>query len=108
MIFMSTGISLSSNLFRFLSLFIQPKQKVQPPHKIHDFTQLTAGSDYMFEFLDEEMKGCITGTGKNIKPRDYIILQHNTQTYRYQIEEIDYYSDPSDMWIALLHQVDQI
>ncbi|QFS42994.1 hypothetical protein GXM_00467 [Nostoc sphaeroides CCNUC1] len=47
----------------------------------------------------------MTGIGKGIKPRDRIVLRQGCESSQYQVEEIDYYSDPSDMWIALLKQV---
>ncbi|BAY10915.1 hypothetical protein [Calothrix sp. NIES-2098] len=100
-----TGINFSFSLFSgFLPMLVilnETKQK----HKIHDYTQLIRGRDYIFETLQGGLRGYMTGTGKGIKPRDYIILQHGSQNYRYQVEEIDYYADPSDMWIALVKQV---
>lgn len=47
----------------------------------------------------------MTGIGKGIKPGDYLILQRDSELCRYQVEEIDYYSDPPDMWMALLKKV---
>ncbi|MEI2581633.1 hypothetical protein [Scytonema sp. PRP1] len=47
----------------------------------------------------------MTGQGKGIKRGDYIILCNGSQSCRYQVEEIDYYSEPPDMWIALLNDV---
>ncbi|WP_257236967.1 hypothetical protein [Nostoc sp. 'Peltigera malacea cyanobiont' DB3992] len=47
----------------------------------------------------------MTGVGKSVKACDRIILREGCESYQYQVEEIDYYSDPSDMWMALLKQV---
>lgn len=100
-----TGISFSFSLLSvflpMLSLTNESKQK----NKIHDYSQLVRGKDYVFEPLHGGLGGYMTAVGKGIKPCDYIILQHGCQNYRYKVEEIDYYSDPSDMWIALLKQV---
>lgn len=100
-----TGISFSFSLLSvflpMLSLANESKQK----NKIHDYSQLVRGKDYVFEPLQGGMGGYMTSSGKGIKPGDYIILQYGCKHYRYQVEEIDYYADPSDMWIALLKQV---
>ncbi|WP_246275585.1 hypothetical protein [Brasilonema bromeliae] len=48
----------------------------------------------------------MTGQGTGIKRGDYIILCHSSRTCRYQVEDIDYYSEPPNMWIALLQEVD--
>ncbi|MBW4471950.1 MAG: hypothetical protein KME45_16310 [Stenomitos rutilans HA7619-LM2] len=47
----------------------------------------------------------MTGQGKGIKPNDYILLQLESISRCYQVEVIDYYSQPSDMWIALLKSI---
>ncbi|WP_339381337.1 hypothetical protein [Brasilonema sp. UFV-L1] len=48
----------------------------------------------------------MTGQGKGVKRGDYIILRDSSNACRYQVEDIDYYSEPPDMWIALLQKVD--
>jgi hypothetical protein len=100
-----TGISFSFSLLSvflpMLSLANESKQK----NKIHDYSLLVRGKDYVFEPLYGGAGGYMTGIGKGVKPCDYIILQYNCKNYHYQVEEIDYYADPSDMWIALLKQV---
>ncbi len=50
----------------------------------------------------------MTGYGTELKIGDYLILQDGLYCYRYQIEEIDYYSSPEDMWIASLDRVKQL
>lgn len=96
------------NFFGFWSclplVVFRTKQSTQH-HKIHDYSRLIWGKDYVFEVRKEGIEGCMTGIGKGIKSHDYIILQHESESYKYQIEEINYYSEPSDMWIALLKQV---
>ncbi|MDZ8050965.1 MAG: hypothetical protein RMX68_023105 [Aulosira sp. ZfuVER01] len=100
-----TGINFSFSLFSGFLPMLVILNETQQKHKIHDYSQLMRGKDYIFETRQGGLGGYMTGTGKGIKPRDYIILQHGYQNYRYQVEEIDYYSNPSDMWIALLKQV---
>ncbi|MCC5627943.1 hypothetical protein LC613_07260 [Nostoc sphaeroides CHAB 2801] len=100
-----TGMNLNLNFFSKLSLVSFPGNELKRKHKVHDYSQLVCGSDYVFERLNEGMLGYMTGIGKGIKPRDRIVLRQGCESSQYQVEEIDYYSDPSDMWIALLKQV---
>jgi MioC protein len=73
-------------------------------HKIHDFRGFICGRDYVFEPIEGLKKGYMTAQCKGVKCGDWIILEDDSRSYRYQVEEIDYYSEPSDMWIALLKQ----
>ncbi|OUL18433.1 hypothetical protein [Nostoc sp. 106C] len=100
-----TGINFSFSLFSGLLPVLVILNESKQKHKIHDYSQLIRGKDYIFETLQGGLEGYMTGTGKGIKPSDYIILQYGCQNYRYKVEEIDYYADPSDMWIALLKPV---
>lgn len=95
------SFSLVSGFLPMLVILNESKQK----HKIHDYSKLVRGRDYVFDQLHGGLGGYMTGTGKGIKPSDYILVQSGCQPYQYQVEEIDYYSNPSDMWIALVKQV---
>ncbi|HEY9596380.1 MAG TPA: hypothetical protein V6D33_01760 [Cyanophyceae cyanobacterium] len=75
------------------------------PTKTHDFTRADQGKDYVIEFLKRSTKAYMTGQKKGLKPGDYLIVHNGTALCRYQVEEIDYYCSPSDMWIALLKPV---
>ncbi len=98
-------MNLSFSFLNKLALVSSPAKKLKQKNKTHDYSQKILGSDYIFERLNEGMIGYMTGVGKDIKPCDRIILQEGSESYQYQVEEVDYYSDPSDMWIALLRQV---
>lgn len=74
--------------------------------KTYDYTQYVSGRDYIFESIDNQAKGYMTGLRTGIQRGDYIILCNSSNTCRYQVEDIDYYSEPPDMWIALLQEVD--
>ncbi|MEH2459969.1 hypothetical protein [Nostoc sp.] len=94
--------------FSFLNkkaLVNSPATELKKKYKTHDYSQQVWGNDYVFERLNEGTAGYMTGIGKGIKPGDRIILREGSESYQYQVEEIDYYSDPSDMWMALLKQV---
>ncbi|MUG96766.1 hypothetical protein F7734_32270 [Scytonema sp. UIC 10036] len=77
----------------------------QQKNKTHDYSQLVCGHDYVFEPMDNLTQGYMTGQGKGVKPGDCILLQIDSQIEKYQVEEIDYYSEPSDMWMALLKKM---
>lgn len=44
----------------------------------------------------------MTAYGRGIKRGDLILLLYGKEKRRYRIEQIDYYANPSDLWIALL------
>jgi hypothetical protein len=100
--FIKTEINLNYSFINSLTSLLYSVKRLKRKHKTHDYTQLVWGKDYIFESLNDVKEGQITGIGKDIKPRDYIILQRDFETYRYQIEQIDYYSEPADMWMALV------
>ncbi|MEB3219556.1 MAG: hypothetical protein VKN72_25425 [Nostocales cyanobacterium 94392] len=90
----------------FLSLTDLIFQKLRlKKNKIHDFTGCVPGSDYVFEIAEDPAKGYITAQRKGVRCGDYIILQIDSEHCRYQVEQIDYYSNPSDMWMALVKKV---
>jgi MioC protein len=73
--------------------------------KTHDYTDQVCGRDYVFEVVDNQGRGYMTAQRKGVKIGDYILLQQEDKPYQYQVEEIDYYGEPSDMWMALLKKV---
>ena len=105
MSFIKTGINFSSSFLSLLPLVLVPANKSKKNYKTHDYSQLVRGRDYVFEFINEGIEAHMTGIGKGLKPHDYILLKQGSSISRYQILQIDYYSDPSDMWIALLKRV---
>ncbi|MBU7582170.1 MAG: hypothetical protein KAF91_04545 [Nostoc sp. TH1S01] len=98
-------MSLSFNLFNWLPLLALSTNEPSQKHKTHDYSRFTTGRDYVFESLNQGLEGQMTGIGKGIKACDYIILRRGAELFRYQVEEIDYYADPPDMWMALLKKV---
>jgi MioC protein len=78
-------------------------KKQQP--KGHDYTQYDCNHDYIFEVAEQGNWGYMTGQGQGINQGDHLILSNGSNILRYQVESIDYYSNPPDMWIALLRQV---
>lgn len=68
-------------------------------HKTHNFIDQIESVNYEFEKIDDNTAQ-MTGYGKGINPRDYIIL--TKEGIRYRVEAIEYYSDPPNLWTALL------
>lgn len=73
--------------------------------RTHDYTCHQFGVDYVFESTDAGSKGYMTGQGNGVKQGDYLLLKNGEVTERYQVEGADYYSSPSNMWVASLIKV---
>ena len=89
----------------FLSKTGSLQNQLQPKNRTHDYTQLVSGEGYIFELIYDGIRGYMTSSGKGVKPGDYIVLADDPNFPQYQVEKIDYYSNPPDMWIALLNRV---
>jgi hypothetical protein len=74
------------------------------PPKVHDFSQQPSSS-FAFERTGEN-QASMTGQGRRVLRGDYILLQFGHKSALYQIQHVDYYSSPSDMWTALLLETD--
>lgn len=98
-------MNLSLNLFSWSPVVLVTKNEFKRTQKTHDYSQLIKSIDYVFEPLNQGLEGQMTGVGKGIKSHDYIILKCESELSYYQIQEIDYYADPPDMWMALLKKV---
>ncbi len=70
------------------------------PAKVHDFSQQSPDA-FAFERTGEH-QASMTGQGRNVRRGDYLLLQIDQNTALYQVQNIDYYSSPADMWTALL------
>jgi hypothetical protein len=77
----------------------------QRPSQTYDYTECICGRNYVFEPVDNLTKGYMTAQCRGIQLGDYIIFRTGSSCERYQVHEIDYYSEPPDMWIAVLVQL---
>ena len=68
--------------------------------KTHDYTKRGWGHDYIFEPIDEGLKGSMMGWGYGLEAGDYLIIQNGTDSTRYKILSVEYLSNPQDMWKA--------
>ena len=72
----------------------------------HDYSVYKCNVDYVFDAIDPLCsRGYMTGQGRGVKRGDFIILKQCDILVEYRVESIDYYSSPSEMWIALLSKV---
>ena len=69
--------------------------------KTHDYTKREWGHDYNVTSVDEQTHDArLIGWGVGITEGDYILLKSGEGSTRYRIIEINYFSDPYDMWSA--------
>jgi MioC protein len=73
--------------------------------KTHTYSQAKRGTEFVLEPLDQKLRYCMTGIGKDIEIGDYIVLQNMSEMTTFRVEEINYYSEPPNMWIAALKKV---
>lgn len=92
---------------------VQPssQQRVRKP-KVHDYSQYEEGIDFAFEVAHETSR-CdqyymTSDRRKAVQKGDYVTLQKGSQPKYYKVEQVDFYQDASDMWIALLSSAPQL
>ena len=68
--------------------------------KVHDFSQQSPDI-FAFERMGENQVQ-MTGQKRHVMRGDYILLQFGQQPQLCQVQHIDYYAAPSDMWTASL------
>jgi hypothetical protein len=67
----------------------------------HDYTRRSWGHDYSItEVIDGGKRLRMMGWGRGIAAGDYLVIPNGDSTTRYEVEKIDYRSDPADMWFA--------
>lgn len=72
---------------------------------VYRYPKSNHGNEFVLELMDESLsKYYMTGFGAGIKIGDFIVIEDRDVTATYQVENIDYYLEPSDMWIALLQK----
>ncbi len=79
------------------------KKEPELERKTHDYTKRCCGHDYTFEPVNGGMQGIMCGWGIGIAEGDYLILDNKNGrngSSRYVVNQITYFSDPSDMWRA--------
>lgn len=95
----------ATTLRKLLDFFAIPGPIFSRRPKVHDYTHYEMGIDYIFELNNSNSKGYMTAQGKGVRRGDHLLLRYESTTVEYQIEDINYYSSPANMWIALLMRV---
>jgi hypothetical protein len=86
----------------------EPKNKPYKKLKAKFYGNTTSedGESFVLEPINEDLSVyCMTGFGAGLKVNDFIAIDKMNLT-TYQVVKIDYYLDPSDMWIAQLQKCD--
>lgn len=78
-----------------------PSQRL---NKTHHYQVSNDRHNHVFVPKDGGIRAYMTEQGQGVEPGDYLILQRGSTSNRYQVDKINYYSNPPDMWIALLKQ----
>ena len=69
--------------------------------KTHDYSVREWGHNYnIIDIEDDGMSIRLAGWGRGISNNDYIIIANGDDTTRYQISEVEYENNPTDMWFA--------
>lgn len=78
-----------------------PSQRL---NKTHHYKLSNDRHNHVFVPKDGGIRAYMTEQGQGVEPGDYLILHRGSTSNRYQVDKINYYSSPPDMWIALLKQ----
>lgn len=70
-----------------------------------DFTGDRFGVDYVFELEPDLHSGYITSSGSKVRIGDRLTLPDGDRSQDYTVVAVDYYCNPSDMWIARVERV---
>ncbi len=65
--------------------------------KTHDYTKSSWGHDLSWDVLDGQ-KLKIIGWGSGTKDGDFLLLPNGNNSTRYKVDEISYFSDPTDQF----------
>lgn len=79
--------------------------------KIHNYTQETCGygHDYTITPIDDGLTADVMGWGRDIEEADIFLLTGpNNGVCFYQVERIEYFNDPPDMFKAHLSYVQSV
>jgi len=76
--------------------------KRQKKEKIHHFTCQGQEGDYFLNLAEDGGEIYMTADHGGVKCHDYIVLNDETGSTRYQVERIEYYGDAPTVWTALL------
>ncbi len=69
--------------------------------KTHDYSNGCWGHDcHITSIEDDGLTISLTGWGFGLSNNDYIVLKNGSDTTRYKLDDVEYTSNPPDMWFA--------
>jgi hypothetical protein len=81
----------------------KPKDK-RNKGRVYNYSESKNEKEFIIELIDQTLlKYGMTGFGSGIKVGDFIVIDEKS-LIKYQVEDIDYFLDPSDMWIAIVKE----
>lgn len=72
-------------------------------HKTHRYHQGQQGTEFILETTADTSVSYMTAQSPAVRPGDYIEIASPDGPLKFQVDEIEYYSDPADMWMAQLY-----
>lgn len=83
----------------------QQKQLRTRRHRTHRYKDGQRGSEFFLEDSSNLPISYMTAQGAGVRQGDYIDIETSTGHLTFQVSEVEYYSNPADMWMAQLHEV---
>ncbi|WP_299489264.1 hypothetical protein [Acaryochloris sp. IP29b_bin.137] len=74
-------------------------------NKIHRYEHADLNSDFCLEAAPDQSGFLMTSCKSGVRGGDLIQIRDVDGLHEYRVDEIDYYSDPADMWIAKLRMI---
>ncbi|QUY42431.1 hypothetical protein HRE53_11445 [Acaryochloris sp. 'Moss Beach'] len=71
--------------------------------RTHRYNQGQLGTEFFLETSADTSVSYMTAQGPVVRPGDYIDIASPDGHLKFQVDEIEYYSDPADMWMAQLY-----
>lgn len=98
------GVSTYSEWQQNRSSFVQRLLKRR--HKTHRYDQGQQGTEFFLEANADRSISYMTAQGTAVRPGDYIDIASAEGHLKFQVSEIEYYSNPAGMWMAQLYLVE--
>ncbi|WP_299486951.1 hypothetical protein [Acaryochloris sp. IP29b_bin.137] len=95
------GISICPN-WQLGQLFLEQRPQARR-HKTHRYDQGQLGTEFFLETSTDSSVSYMTAQGPAVRPGDYIDIASPEGHLKFQVDEVEYYSDPADMWMAQLY-----
>lgn len=81
------------------------QQRQARKYKTHRYHQGQLGTEFFLEPSADSRVSYMTAQGLAVRPGDYIDISGSDGHLKFQVDQIEYYSAPADMWMAQLNLV---